>query len=116
MGWVEQLKPDDEFEVEIIYPREYAIQSMETISKYSKGIALLCKGAAVLGEDETEFLVWGINILQTVCIEKIFRNFGVIMEHEQGKLPDGTRWTYFYADVRGLKEKLKEGDFDVDKC
>ena len=38
------------------------------------------------------------------------------MEHEHGKLPDGSRWTYFYADVRGLKEKLKEGDFDVDEC
>lgn len=116
MSWVDELKPGDEVEVEIIYPREYAIQSMETIKKYTKGIACLCKGAAVLGEDETEFLIWGINILQTVCIEKIFRNFGVIMEHEHGKLPDGTRWTYFYADVRGLKEKLKEGDFDVDKC
>lgn len=99
-----------------MYPRKYFFQSIETMPKYAKGIALLCKGAAVLGEDETEFLVWGINIIQTTCLEKIFRNFGVIMEHEHGKLPDGTRWTYFYADVRGLKEKLKEGDFDVDKC
>lgn len=38
------------------------------------------------------------------------------MEHEHGTLPDGTRWTYFYADLRGLKERMdKDGEFDFEE-
>jgi hypothetical protein len=113
MGWVEQLKPDDEVTVEIIYPREYVEQSMATIRKYSQGIACLCKGAAVLGEEEYEFLVWDINVLQSSIIEEVFKRFGVELTHEHGKLPSGRRWTYFYADLRGLRKRMNEdGDFD----
>lgn len=112
MSWVEELKPEDEIKVEIIYPREYVEQSMATIHKYSRGIAYLCKGAAVLGDDDTEFLVWGINVLQTSIIEETFKQFGVEMEHEHGKLPDGTRWTYFYCDLQGLREMIENGELD----
>ena len=57
MSWVEELKPDDDATVEIIYPREYVEYSMSTIRKYSRGISYLCKGAAILGDDDTEFLI-----------------------------------------------------------
>ena len=116
MIWVEGLKPDDDVTVEIIYPREYVEQCMSTIRKYSRGISYLCKGAAVLGDDDTEFLVYGITVLQTVIIEEVFRKFGVEMTHEHGKLSDGTRWTYFYADLRGLRKRMNEdGEFDFEE-
>lgn len=108
MGWVEQLKPDDNVEVEIIYPREYVEYCMKTIRKYSRGMACLCKGAAVLGDDGTEFLVYGITVLQTSILEEVFRKFGVEMEHEHGTLSSGIRWTYFYADVSELRKRLEE--------
>jgi hypothetical protein len=116
MSWVEDLKPEDDVKVEIIYPRRYVEQSMATIRKYSRGIACLCKGAAVLEEDDTEFLVFGINVLQTSIIEETFKRFGVEMEHEHGRLSDGTRWTYFYADVRELRKRMDEnGEFDFEE-
>lgn len=108
MSWVEELKPDDEVSVEIDYPTEYVEQSMATIRKYSQGIASLCKGNAILGDEYTEFLVYGINVLQTSIIEETFKAFGVELEHEHGRLPNGTRWTYFYADITELKRRLEE--------
>ena len=116
MGWVEELEPEDDVTVEIIYPREYVEYSMNTMRKYSRGISYLCKGAAVLGEDDTEFLVFGINVLQTSMIEETFKRFGVEMEHEHGRLSDGTRWTYFYADVKELRKRMDEnGEFDFEE-
>lgn len=116
MGWVEELKPEDDVTVEIIYPREYVEYCTKTMRKYSRGIACLCKGAAVLGDDDTEFLVYGITVLQTCIIEEIFKRFGVELTHEHGTLPSGTRWTYFYADLRGLRERMnEEGDFDFEE-
>ena len=113
MGWVEELKPDDEVKVEIIYPPEYVEYSLKTIRQYASGISHLCKGAAILGDDDTEFLVCGMTVLQVITIEEIMRRFGVEMEHESGKLSDGTRWTYFYADLKGLKENLENGEFEA---
>ena len=116
MSWVEQLKPDDDVKVEIIYPREYVEYSMSTIRKYSRGISYLCKGAAVLGDDDTEFLVFGITVLQTSILEEVFRKFGVELQHEHGMASDGARWTYFYADLRGLLKRMnEEGDFDFEE-
>ena len=109
MGWVEELTPDDEIEVEIIYPETYAKYSVDTIKRYTSGISHLCKGAALLGDDDTEFLVYGMTLLQVLAIEKIMRQFGIEMAHDSGILSSGTRWTYFYADLRGLK-KLMEGE------
>ena len=103
------MSNSEDIKVEIILPEEYVRQSMATMSKYSDAIAYLCKAGAILEEDETEFLIWGINVLQTQSIEEIFRKFGVEMTHEHGTLSNGARWTYFYADVRGLQDKLKEG-------
>lgn len=116
MGWIEELKPDDDVEVEIIYPREYVEYSISTMHKYSRGIACLCKGAAILGEDVSEFLVLGINVLQTSIIEETFKQFGIEMKHERGRLPDGTRWTYFCANLRGLRKRMNEdGELDFEE-
>ena len=116
MGWVEELKPEDDVTVEITYPREYVEYSMSTIRKYSRGISYLCKGAAILGDDDAEFWVYDITVLQTSILEEVFRKFGVEMTHEHGKLPDGVRWTYFYADLRGLRKRMNEnGEFDFEE-
>ena len=112
MSWVEELKPEDEVTVEIIYPPAYVEYSMSTIRKYSAGISHLCKGAALLGEDDTEFLVFDMTILQVITIEEVMRHFGIEMTHESGKLSDGRRWTYFYADLTGLKEKMENGELE----
>ena len=110
MSWVEQLKPDDDVEVEITYPREYVEYSMKTMRQYASGISHLCKGAAILGDDDTEFLVFGMTVMQVISIEEIMRRFGVDMTHDMGKLENGTSWTYFYCDLRGLKEIFEEGE------
>ncbi len=109
MSWVEELKPDDEVKIELIYPEEYVEYCMKSIRRYTSGISHLCKGAAILGDDDTEFLVYGMAVLQVSAIEEIMARFGIQMEHDMGTLPDGTRWTYFYCDLRGLKELMKDG-------
>lgn len=110
MSWVEELKPEDEVKVEIIYPSAYVEHSLSTIRRYASGISHLCKGAAILGEDETEFLVFGMTVLQIITIEEIMRHFGIKMEHDTGKLSDGTRWVYFYCDIKDFKERLDNGE------
>ena len=112
MGWVEELKPDDEVEVEIIYPKFYVDHSVSTMRRYAAGISNICKGYALLGEDETEFLVFGMTTVQVISIEEILKGFGIEMMHEHGRLPNGERWTYFYADLKGLKERLENGELE----
>ena len=111
MGWVEELKPDDEVEVEIIWPQAYVEHNLATIKKFTSGISHLCKGAALVGEDETEFLVWDITVLQVITIEEAMRHFGIEMTHEVGKIGN-RRYAYFYADLRGLIEKLESGELE----
>ena len=113
-SWVENIGPDDEVKVEIIYPRAYVDYNMSTIKKYASGISYLCKGAAVMGDNYTEFLVWDITVLQTAILEEALRRFGIELEHEQhGRLTNGRRYTWFYADIRRLKEMLRDGEFDI---
>ena len=110
MSWVEELTPDDEVEVEIIYPFDYVKRCCETMKKYTSGIASLLKGAALLGEDETEFMVWDMTLLQVLILEKAMKKFGVEMTHDFGltEKGDGYSWTYFYADISRLKKILEE--------
>lgn len=112
MSWVEELTPDEEVEVEIIYPKAYVDMCMSTIKKHTKNIAYLCKEAVLVGDDDTEFIVLDMLVEQVLCIEKAMRHFGIEMTHESGKLSDGTRYTHFYADLIGLKEKLENGDLE----
>lgn len=112
-SWVENIGPDDEVKVEIIYPRAYVDYNMSTIKNYASGISHLCKGPAVMGDNYTEFLVWDITVLQTAILEEALRQFGIELEHEHGKLTNGKRYTWFYADIERLKEMLRNGEFDI---
>ena len=108
MSWVEDLKPDDDVTVEIIYPFAYIERCRATMKKYARGIASLLKGAAILGENETEFLVWDMTVLQVTILEEAMRQFGIEMTHDHGLTKDGRSWTYFYADVSELRKILEE--------
>ena len=112
MGWVEELNPDEEVEVEIIYPKAYVDHNISTMRRYAAGISNICKGYALLGETETEFLVFGMTVVQVITIEEAMLQFGIKLEHENGKLPDGTRFTYFYADLQDLIKKMEEGEIE----
>ena len=106
------MELEDEFKVEIKLPQKYIDSSMASIKKYSSGIAHLCKGALMLGEEDYEFIVFGMNTIQVTTVVEAMRHFGIEMTHESGKLPDGTRYTYFYADLTGLKEILENGELE----
>lgn len=112
MSWVEDLKSEDDVTVEIIYPFAYIERCRATMKKYTRGIASLLKGAALLGEDETEFMVWDMTLLQVIALEDAMRKFGVEMTHDFGLVEegDGYSWAYFYADVSGLRKILEEFD------
>ena len=45
MNWVEELTPDDDVEVEIIYPKFYVDHNMATMKKYSAAAAYYCRAA-----------------------------------------------------------------------
>ena len=101
---------NDDFKVELIYPAEYIKRCQSTMKKYSRGIALLLKGKAILGEEETEFLVYDMTVLQVYAVEDAMRAFGIEMTHEMGITKDGKSWTYFYADLKKLRKILEEND------
>ena len=103
----------DNFNVEIIYPHAYVERCRATMRKYTRGIASLLKGAATLGEDETEFMVWDMTVLQVRIIEETMRAFGVEMTHDFGLCEDGHSWTYFYADISKLREVLEDMDGEL---
>jgi hypothetical protein len=101
---------NDDFNVEITYPESYVERCCATMRKYTRGVALLLKGKATLGEDETEFLVWDMTLLQVQALEDAMRMFGVEMTHDFGLCEDGRSWTYFYADISRLRRILEELD------
>ena len=104
------FEKDDELSVEIRFPKAYVDHNIASMKRFSSGISHLCKGAALLGEDETEFLVFGMTIMQVVTIEEAMKNFGIEMAHDSGKLEDGKRWTYFYADLKELRRRLENNE------
>lgn len=108
MSWVEDLKPDEEVQVEIIYPVPYLEYNLSTMKKYSAAAAFYCRAAATLGEDDIEFLMFDMTIMQVYTLESAMKEFGVEMTHDHEYSKDGKSWTYFYADVRGLKKILEE--------
>ena len=113
MSWIEELKPEDDVTVEIIFPTEYVKHNLATMKKYSAAAAFYCRAAATLGEDETEFLMFGMTVMQVYTLEEAMTQFGIEMTHDHGFTKDGRSWTYFYADVRGLRKILEEkGEFD----
>ena len=94
--------------VEIIYPKSYVDYNFSTIQRYPSGIASILKGHAMFGNEEVEFIVRGMTLLQVNTVEEAMRYFGVEMMHEHKVLPDGARETYFYADLHGLIKILSE--------
>ena len=110
MNWVEELNPEDEVTVEIIFPTEYVKYNFATMKKYSQAAAYYCRAAATLGEDETEFLMFDMTVIQVYTLEIAMKKFGIEMTHDHGHTKDGRSWTYFYVDVRGLRKILEEND------
>lgn len=101
---------NDDFNVEIIYPESYIERCCATMRKYTRGVALLLKGKATLGEDNAEFIVWDMTLLQVQALEEAMRMFGIEMTHDFGLCEDGHSWTYFYADISLLRQVLEELD------
>lgn len=115
MSWVEELKPDDEVTIEIRFPQEYIDYNIQGMRRYAAGISYLCKGAAILGECEAEFIVYDMTIMQIYSTVDVLKKFGVELVYENGKTPQGRRWTHFIADIRGLKERMENGEIDGDE-
>jgi hypothetical protein len=64
----------------------------------------------LLGDDETEFLVFDMMVVQVVTVEEAMKQFGIELTHEMGVTDSGKRWTYFYADLKGLRKKMESGE------
>lgn len=99
---------EDDIQVDIIFPEIYVAYNTTTMSTYASAISHLCKAAALLRQNETEFTIPGMTILQVISIENVMSKFGVQMAHEHIIEPDGTRYTKFLADVRGLQQIIEE--------
>ena len=99
---------EDDIQVDIIFPEIYVAYNTTTMSTYASAISHLCKAAALLRQNETEFTIPGMTILQVISIENVMSKFGVQMAHEHFVEPDGTRYTKFLADVRGLQQIIEE--------
>jgi hypothetical protein len=98
---------DDDIKVEIIWPQEYVDYSHRTMRKYSSAIALLCKASAVLGEDDTEFIIYGMTLTQVQVIEEVMKMFGIELVHIDHKVKiNGKTSTWFFADISGLRELM----------
>ena len=97
----------DDIKVEIILPQFYVDYSHATMKKYSAAIALLCKASAVLGEDDTEFVINGMTLVQVQAIEEAMKTFGIELMHIDHKVDTNCKTsTWFCADVSGLRELM----------
>ena len=102
-----ELSSDDDIKVEIILPQAYVDYSHATMRKYSMAIALLCKASAVLGESDTEFIIYGMTLVQIQAIEEAMKMFGIELSHINHKVEtNGKTSTWFCADVSGLMELM----------
>lgn len=97
----------DDIKVEIVWPHAYVNYSHATMKKYSAAIALLCKASAVLEEDDTEFVINGMTLIQVQAIEEAMRMFGIEIMHIDHKVDTNCKTsTWFCADVSGLRELM----------
>ena len=111
MSWVEELKPDDEVKVEIRFPLAYVEHDTATMKKFSSAAALTCKAAAILEEDDTEFLFSNISVMQAYALKEVLGRYNIELEFDLFRA-NGITFGYFYADVRGLQELLKQEEED----
>ena len=98
-----QLTPEDDIEVAIILPDFYVDYNIKTITIFTKGIAHICKAAAILDKKEIEFEIEGMTIMQVYVVEDVMRKFGIEMTHDHR-----VGHTTFYADVTGLRKLMEE--------
>ena len=97
----------DDIEVEIVWPQAYVDYCHATMKKYSAAIALLCKASAILGEDDTEFIIHGMTLVQVQAIEGAMKMFGIELMHIDHKVDTNCKTsTWFVADVSGLRELM----------
>lgn len=101
----------DDIKVEIIYPEPYVKKITATMSKFSQAVALLCKAVAILGEDKTSFRLKDISVLQVHVLERVFRKYGVVIEHELERA-DGQTVAYMFADVSEFRRRMEEEEDD----
>lgn len=106
MSWIEQIEPDDDIKVEIIYPQEYIDYNCSTMTKYSSAASMICKAAAILEMDRTDFFMEGITVLQSYALQKVFQKYGVKLEFELFRYEDMTSGE-FYADVSKLRKAME---------
>lgn len=100
---------NEDIQVEIIYPEKYVQRNLETIKQFAGAAAHYCKAAAILGQDDTSFMLVDISVLQVYSLEKAMKTYGIEMMHQIYCI-DGKTCAYFYADVRGLKRLLEGGN------
>lgn len=110
MSWVEQLKPDDDVKVEIIYPAPYVEHNLSTMSKFSEAAALFCRAAAVLEMDELEFPLPDITVAQIYSLEDVFRKYGIELTHEFTWDERSVRTALVVADISEFRERLENGE------
>ena len=104
MSWVEELTPEDEVEVEVIYPQAFVDHNLASMKKYSAAAAYYCKAAATLGQKKVRFRLPEISVLQVQALEVAMKHYGVEITH---RTRNGERW--FYAEVSGLIELMEKG-------
>ena len=98
-----QIAPEEDIEVAIILPDFYVDYNIKTIASFTKGIAHICKTAAILGKKEIEFEIDGMTVMQVYTVEDVMKKFGIEMTHDHR-----IGHTTFYADVSGLRKLMEE--------
>ena len=93
----------EDVKIEIVFPEKYVAYNLKTMSKFAAAITHLCKAEAILGEDEFDFEIKGMTVMQVYTIEEAMEKFGIALTHSH-KLGN----TVFYADVTELR-KILEG-------
>ena len=71
----------------------------------------MCKAAAILEEDDTEFLFSDISVMQAYTLREVLSRYKIELEFDLFRA-NGITYGYFYADVRGLQELLKQEEED----
>ena len=98
-----QITPEDDIEVTIIFPENYASYNLKTVASFTKAIAHICKAAAILGKKEIEFEIEGMTVMHVYAVVYVMRKFGIEMTHDHR-----IGHTTFYADVTGLRKLMEE--------
>lgn len=97
---------NEDIQVEIIFPEKYVQRNLETMKQFAGAAAHYCKAAAILGQDDTSFMLVDISVLQVYSLEEAMKTYGIEMTHQIYRI-EGKTCAYFYADIRELKKLLE---------